>query len=252
MERLLETYSSLRFLSISFISLSFFAMSSTLFDSWSFTSSSSRCIFPLSKKKLFSFPRFKQFRSAYVLWPQFDTLLARTIFKVVFWRKLSFLIFWNSPHFHRQNSQRPPSKFCAGETGKKCLIRPQGSICQNPVSWLVTEFTKTRLHFLTTKSRLSFYIIIKQAINAKLGRSHLHWDIHVLKHKNWPSKHGSRVGATEGIVIRKGRNLHFLDVVFHFFNFFVLLYYFSFHFRDFLFRLSQFKSYFLKAENSRK
>lgn len=183
MERLLETYSSLRFLSISFISLSFFAMSSTLFDSLSFTSSSSRCIFPLSKKKLFSFPRFKQSRSGYVLWPQFDILLARTIFKVVFWRKLSFLIFWNSPHFHGQHSQRPPSKSCAGQTGKKCLIRPQGSCCQNTVSWLVTEFSKTRLHFLTT----TFSALVVNRRSFEVLATHVFLSILLLSKQLMPS-----------------------------------------------------------------
>ena len=138
---------------------------------------------------------------------------------------------------------------------KHCLLIGH-RIHENAIAFFDDHFQcpcgEQEIFWIFSNSRLSFYIIIKQAINAKLGRSHLHWDIHVLKHKNWLRKHVSRVGPTEGIVIRKGRNLHFLALVFHFFNFFVLLCYFSFHLRDFLLRLSQQKIYFLIPENSRK
>ena len=51
MRRLLETYSALCCLSISKICLSFLSKSSAVFDSLSFISSSSRCIFPRLKQQ---------------------------------------------------------------------------------------------------------------------------------------------------------------------------------------------------------
>lgn len=99
---------------------------------------------------------------------------------------------------------------------KHCLLIGH-RILENAIAFFDDHFQcpcgEQEIFWSFSNSRLSFYIIIKQAINAKLGRSHLHWDIHVLKHKNWLSKHGSRVGPTEGIVIRKGRNLTYTSLL---------------------------------------